>query len=74
MTRQGLLGFIRAAERNRSLGKEINKCIVIPDLIRLASKYDFPISKRDLEEDPINEEIQKWFLNTKINPINRNKL
>tara|TARA_Y100001968_G_C19319704_1_gene698562 strand:- start:331 stop:552 length:222 start_codon:yes stop_codon:yes gene_type:complete len=72
MSRNEFKSFIRAAERNYNLRKELKNCEGSnKEVILLAKKHGFSITLKDFEEDLMAEKTGEWFINSKINPIRR---
>ena len=72
MARGELLSFIRAAEHNLALRRELRKCSNNHDIQILASKYGFSITAKDIEQDEEATKIEEWFKSSRIAPIGKN--
>ncbi len=72
MSREEFQDFIHAVEHSLSLREEINKALGDETLIiKLANKYGFKVTIKDLEEDSSAESVNAWFQASKINPIKK---
>ncbi len=71
MSLEDLSDFIFAIEHSLSLRKEIKECQNNLMLICIAKKYGYQITNNDLTKNSIEERINQWFKESKIDPIKR---
>ncbi len=68
MTREDFSDFITAIEHRFSLRKELFQTKNLEEIIFLAKKYGFKITKKDFEEEALSDLTENWFRESKIYP------
>tara|TARA_Y100001968_G_scaffold25524_1_gene19983 strand:- start:7768 stop:7989 length:222 start_codon:yes stop_codon:yes gene_type:complete len=71
MTRENLKSFITAAERKISIRSELKNINQLNELIKIASKYGFKITEKDIQEANSLDHIQDWFNKSRIYPLRK---
>ena len=67
MSRESFKDFIHTIDHNQSLRRQVASCANEEDLIAIARRHHFHITKEDLNADKKNSESAKWFETSKIN-------
>ena len=67
MSRESLKDFIHSIDHNQSLRRQVAACANEEDLIAIARRHHFNITKEDISADKKNSESAKWFETSKIN-------
>ena len=71
MSREDFSNFINAAEHNLQLRRELAKTKNWNEVIEIARKYRFSITLKDIKEEPIASETNKWFKESKLLPFKK---
>lgn len=71
MSSEELSNFVYALEHSLLLRKEARACTENHLMVKMANKYGFKINEKDLDENSIEQKVNKWFDKSKINQIYR---
>ena len=67
MSRESLRNFLHSIDHNQALRRQVADCLNDEELIEIARRHLFFITKEDLNSDKKNSEIAQWFETSKIN-------
>ena len=71
MSREDLINFVNAVERSHSLREQLSHSKDLNSILKLAAKYGFNITKKDLSEESDAERVENWFKTNIIPPFKR---
>ncbi len=69
MSIEDLANFLHSVDHSLSLRRELKKCTTDDDLLNLANKYGFHVSKDDLDNAEESRKVSQWFENSEIKPF-----
>ena len=69
MSREDFRNFVETVENNILIKEKLIQCKTSKDLILLAKAYGYSISLEDLNYDKTATQFERWFKESRINPL-----